>query len=86
MDEAEYLPLSYLSQLCYCPRRAALLLNERLWAESRDTAKGRAEHERVHTKRVEKRGDMERSSLTQGRELKYDLPDELLFGFQSPLT
>ena len=57
MDDAEYLPLSWVSQICYCPRRAGLLLNERLWAESRDTAKGRAEHERVHTKRVEKRGD-----------------------------
>ena len=58
MDDAEYLPLSWLSQICYCPRRAGLLLNERLWAESRDTAKGRAEHERVHTQRVEKRGDL----------------------------
>lgn len=57
MDDAEFLPLSWLSQICYCPRRAGLLLNERLWAESRDTAKGRAEHERVHTQRVEKRGD-----------------------------
>lgn len=57
MDEAEYLPLSWLSQICYCPRRAALLLNERLWAESRDTAKGRIEHQRVHTQRIEKRGD-----------------------------
>lgn len=58
MDDAEYLPLSYLSQVCYCPRRAGLLLNERLWAESRDTAKGLAEHERVHTQRTEKRGGL----------------------------
>ena len=57
MDDPEYLPLSWLSQICYCPRRAGLLLNERLWEESSDTAKGRAEHERVHTQRVEKRGD-----------------------------
>lgn len=56
MDDKERLPLSYLSQMCYCPRRAGLLLNERLWAENADTAKGRAEHERVHTERVEKRG------------------------------
>ena len=40
------------------PRRAGLLLNERLWAESTDTAKGRAEHTRVHTPRVEKRGNL----------------------------
>lgn len=56
MDDREYLPLSWLSQICYCPRRAGLLLNERLWAESADTAKGRAEHERVHAQRVERRG------------------------------
>lgn len=58
MDDVEYLPLSWLSQICYCPRRAGFLLNERIWAESRDTAKGRAEHERVHTQRTEKRGDL----------------------------
>lgn len=56
MDEREYLPLSWLSQADYCLRRAALLLNERIWEESSDTAKGRAEHERVHTQRIEKRG------------------------------
>ena len=58
MDEQEYLPLSWLSQIAYCPRRAGLLLNERLWAENADTAKGRAEHTRVHTQRVEKRGNL----------------------------
>ncbi len=57
MDDREYLPLSYLSQIGYCPRRAGLLLNERLWAESADTAKGRAEHARVHTQRIERRGE-----------------------------
>lgn len=57
MDEWEYLPLSWLSQANYCLRRAALLLNERVWFENRDTAKGRLEHARVHTQRVEKRGD-----------------------------
>lgn len=58
MDDPEYLPLSLLSQVGYCPRRAGLILNERLWDESTDTAKGRAEHERVHTQRVEKRGNL----------------------------
>ncbi len=33
-------------------------MNERVWQESADTAKGRAEHGRVHTQRVEKRGDL----------------------------
>lgn len=54
--DAEYLPLSYLSQADYCLRRAALLMNEQVWLESADTAKGRSEHERVHTQRVERRG------------------------------
>lgn len=56
-NDREYLPLSWLSQVCYCPRRAGLLLNERLWSENADTAKGRAEHERTHTQRVERRGN-----------------------------
>ena len=55
-DNTEYLPLSYLSQTAYCPRRAGLLLNERIWVERADTAKGRREHERVHTRRIERRG------------------------------
>ena len=57
MDEEEYLPLSWLSQYAYCPRRAALLLNERQWAENVDTAKGRDEHRHAHDRRVERRGD-----------------------------
>ena len=56
MDEEEYLPLSWLSQATYCLRRAALLLNERLWMENADTAKGRDEHRRAHERRIE-RGD-----------------------------
>ncbi|MCD7854089.1 MAG: CRISPR-associated protein Cas4 [Clostridiales bacterium] len=55
-DDREYLPLSLLSQAGYCLRRAALILNERIWEESADTAKGRAEHEKVHTQRIEHRG------------------------------
>ena len=57
MDDRDYLPLSWLSQVDYCPRRAALLLNERVWVENADTAKGRTEHDRVHDARVERRGD-----------------------------
>lgn len=56
LNDKEYLPLSYLSQISYCPRRVGLLMNERIWLESVDTAKGRAEHENVHTQRVERRG------------------------------
>ena len=57
MDDREYLPLSWLSQAEYCLRRAALLLNERIWMENEETAKGRFEHSRVHDRRVERRGD-----------------------------
>lgn len=56
-DDIEYIPLSTLSQASYCLRRAALLLNEQVWIENTETAKGRAEHERVHTQRVERRGE-----------------------------
>lgn len=57
-DEHELLPLSYLSQYGYCPRRCALLLLEQVWIENEYTAAGRAEHERVHTARIERRGDL----------------------------
>lgn len=56
LNDPEHLPLSYLSQMGYCPRRVGLLLNERVWLESADTAKGRKEHESVHTQRIERRG------------------------------
>ena len=55
MDEWEPIPLSRLSHAGFCLRRAALLTNEQVWAESADTAKGRSEHERVHTQRIERR-------------------------------
>lgn len=56
MDE-ERIAISRLTQAGYCLRRAALLENEQIWIESADTAKGRIEHERVHTARIEKRSD-----------------------------
>lgn len=57
MDDWEPIPLSRLSHAGYCLRRAALLTNEQLWNESADTAKGREEHKRVHTSRIERRGN-----------------------------
>lgn len=71
MDEEEYLPLSWLSQATYCLRRAALLLNERLWMENADTAKGRDEHRRAHERRIERRGD-------QLKLFEYDVHSEQL--------
>ena len=57
MDDWEPILLSSLSHAGFCLRRATLLTNERVWVESADTAKGRAEHERVHTQRIERRGN-----------------------------
>lgn len=57
MDEWDYIPISRLSHAGYCLRRAALLTNEQIWQESADTAKGRTEHDKVHTARVERHGD-----------------------------
>ena len=57
MDDWDPIPLSQLSHAGFCLRRAALLTNERVWSENADTAKGRSEHERVHTQRVERRGN-----------------------------
>lgn len=56
MDDWDPIPISRLSHAGFCLRRAALLTNEQIWVESADTVKGRAEHERVHTQRVERRG------------------------------
>ena len=54
METDDYIPLSYISQYNYCPRRAGLLMNEQLWEENSDTAKGRNEHSHVHTTAMEK--------------------------------
>ena len=55
-DEGDDLLLSQLTHAGYCLRRAALVMNEQLWSESADTAKGRMEHDRVHDRRIERRG------------------------------
>ena len=56
MKNEDYLPLSYIGQYHYCPRRAALLINQQIWIENEYTMEGRLEHQRVHTGRVERRG------------------------------
>lgn len=48
MESDNQIPLSYISQYSYCPRRAGLLLLEQQWADSSDTVKGSAEHRNVH--------------------------------------
>jgi len=54
---SETIPLSYLSQYGYCPRRAGLLLLEQAWSENEYTASGRVQHERVHSAGIERRGN-----------------------------
>ena len=54
----ELIPLSYLSQYGYCPRRCGLIAVDGLWNENQFTAEGRSEHTRTHTPRIEKRGPL----------------------------
>ncbi len=46
-DEDDLIPLSALQHWLFCPRQAALIHVERLWAEDQATAEGRLLHERV---------------------------------------
>lgn len=46
-DENDLIPLSALQHWRFCPRQAALIHVERLWAEDQATAEGRLLHERV---------------------------------------
>lgn len=57
LPDPDLLPLSWLSQWGYCPRRCGLLAIEQLWSDNAFTVEGTLQHKRVHTARVEKRGD-----------------------------
>lgn len=46
--EADFLPLSGLAQITFCPRRFSLIQVEGLWRENLATAQGRDLHETVH--------------------------------------
>ena len=56
-NKEDYILLSQLTQAAYCPRRAALIMNEQLWQDSADTVKGHFEHDRVHDQHMERRTD-----------------------------
>lgn len=47
--ESDYLLLSGLQHLRFCPRQCALIHIEQLWTENFFTASGRAQHEKVHS-------------------------------------
>jgi CRISPR-associated exonuclease Cas4 len=57
MDEDDLIPLSYLSQYYYCPRRAGLLLVDQQWADNAHTAEGTLLHERAHDGGQDRRGE-----------------------------
>ncbi|WP_395665997.1 CRISPR-associated protein Cas4 [Methylocella sp.] len=45
--EEEFIPLSALQHMLYCPRQCALIHVEQVWSENRFTAEGRILHERA---------------------------------------
>lgn len=53
--ESNYLLLSGLQHLRFCPRQCALIHVEQLWIENFFTASGRAAHEKVHSGMSESR-------------------------------
>lgn len=56
--EDDFLPISLLQHLLFCPRRAALVHIEGIWSDNIFTALGQNMHERVHTTEVESRKDL----------------------------
>lgn len=56
MAEPDFLPISALQHLRFCPRQCALIHIERLWVENRLTAEGRAMHEAAHEPGATTRG------------------------------
>lgn len=47
--ESDYLQLSGLQHLRFCPRQCALIHIEQAWSENFFTAEGRVQHEKVHS-------------------------------------
>lgn len=56
--EDDWLPISALQHLEYCPRRCALVHVEGVWADNAQTAEGRTLHERAHEAKSENVGDI----------------------------
>lgn len=64
----QLLPISALQHYVFCPRRAALVHIERLWAENRFTAEGNVLHARAHDPR--QRESRPGVRITRGLELR----------------
>ena len=59
LNEDEFLPISALQHMSYCPRQFALIHIERIWRENYTTAQGRVLHDNAHNPfLVEKRGNI----------------------------
>ncbi len=64
IDDDDFLPISALQHLVFCPRQCALIYIERQWDENILTAQGRLEHQRVDEGYKEfRRGKRQISSL-----------------------
>lgn len=68
-DEDALIPLSALQHWLFCPRQAALIHVEQLWAEDRATAEGRLLHERVDDGRSTTRAGVRVARAVQIRSL-----------------
>ncbi len=58
IPEDDWLPISALQHLLFCPRQCALIHVEQAWAENALTAQGRQLHDRAHESGPESRGDL----------------------------
>lgn len=58
IDETELLPISFINDLLFCERRAALHLNEQIWKDNQFTTEGMLSHKRVDVPRNRKRGEL----------------------------
>lgn len=72
-DEDDLLPISALSQLYYCPRRAGLTLLEQQWSDNVYTAEGTVQHRLVHEGGSEARRDVRISRAIRVRSLRLGL-------------
>lgn len=58
IDENSLLPISYINDILFCERRAAMHLNEQIWIHNQFTTEGLLSHKRVDIPRNRKRGEL----------------------------
>ena len=72
-SEDDLLPLSALTDIAFCERRAALHQLEQLWTENVATAEGHILHDKVHNSGGESRGDIRISRGLRIRSMRLGL-------------